>query len=62
MSKCQMSSCQKDVKCKKKINTGLWRRFIKKLIGIMRFTDIDVNFDIIYDDHQKLSKFIFDQF
>ena len=29
---------------------------MKKLIDIMWFTDIDVNFDITYDDHQKPSK------
>ena len=30
---------------------GLWRRFTKKLIDIVRFTDIDVNFDVTYDGH-----------
>ena len=32
----------------------------------MRFTDIDINFDLTYDDHQKIIKMsiesIFDQF
>ena len=44
---CQMS---------KKQTPGLWRRFRKKLIDIMRFTHIDVNFDVTHDDHQKPSK------
>ena len=37
---------------------GIWRRFTqkKKKIDIMRFTDIDVNFDVKYDSDQKLSK------
>ena len=52
----------KDVKLSKrcqmsKKQTGrLWRRFTKKLIAIMWFTDIDINFDITYHDHQKSSK------
>ena len=34
----------------------LWRRFTKKLIHIMRFTHIDVNFDVKYEGHQNCSK------
>ena len=58
-----MSSCQKDVKLSKRCQMsksqthGLWRRFTKKLIDIMRFTHIDVNFDIKYDGDQKPSKY-----
>ena len=29
---------------------------VYKKNGIMRFTDIDINFDINYDDHEKPSK------
>ena len=48
MSKrCQMSRSQ---------THRLWRRFTKKLIHIMRFTHIDVNFDIKYEGHQNCSK------
>ena len=52
----------KDVKLSKRCQmsrkqTGrLWRRFTKKLIDIMWFTHIDINFDITYHDHQKPSK------
>ena len=35
---------------------GLWKRFTKKLNSHMRFTHIDVNFDVTYDGHQKPSK------
>ena len=34
----------------------LWKKFKKKKIDIMRFTDIDVNFDVQYDGDQKPSK------
>ena len=39
---------------------GLWRRFTKKekTIDIMKFTDIDVNFDITYEGQQNWSKII----
>ena len=30
---------------------------IHKKIEIMRFTDIDVNFDVTFDGHQKPSKY-----
>ena len=46
----KMSNCQKDVKLSKSQTHGLWRRFTKK------FTHVDVNFDVTYDHHQKLSK------
>ena len=37
---------------------GLWRRFTKnrKKIDIMRFTHIDIYFDIKYEGHQNCSK------
>ena len=34
----------------------LWRRFTKKIIHKMRFTHIDVNFDVKYEGHQNCSK------
>ena len=68
MSK-KMSSCQKDVKLSKryqvvkkmsnvkKSNTLTMEEVqTKKKIDIMRFTHIDVNFDITYDGDQKPSK------
>ena len=61
--KCQnISSCQKDVKLSKRCQMsksqihGLWRRFTKKLIHIMRLTHIDINFDIKYEGHQNCWK------
>ena len=53
----KMSSCQKDVKLSKRCQMSknetprLWRRFTKNLIDTMRFTDIDVNFDVTNDGH-----------
>ena len=44
--RCQMSKNQ---------ISWLWRRFTKK-IDILRFTHIDVNFDIRYDGNQKATK------
>ena len=39
--------------------SGLWRKFRKKKkIDIMRFTDIDVNFDVRYEGHQNWSKIL----
>ena len=49
VKKCQMSNSQ---------TSGLWRRFAKKE-DIMRFTDIDVNFDIRYEGHQICPKMLF---
>ena len=37
----------------KKKNTQTMEEVHKKLIDIMTFTDIDVNFDVTYDCHQK---------
>ena len=57
-----MSKCQKDVKMSKRCQMSksqthkLWRRFTKKKNYIMRFTHIDVNFDVKYEDHQNCSK------
>ena len=48
---------QKDVKLSKRCQMSknetprLWRRFTKNLIDTMRFTDIDVNFDVTNDGH-----------
>ena len=46
-----MSSCQKDVKCQK-IKYLDYGGGSQKKIDIMRFTHIDVNFDVIYDGNQ----------
>ena len=50
-----MLSCQKDVKCQKVKHTdyGGGSQKKKKKIHIMRFTHIDVNFDIKYEGHQN---------
>ena len=52
----QSSSCQKDVKCQiiKHLDYGGGSQKIK--FNIMRFTHIDINFDVTYDAHQKPSK------
>ena len=52
-----MSSFQKDVKCQKvkHIDYGGGSQK-KKKIHIMRFTHIDVNFDVKYEGHQNCSK------
>ena len=50
----KMSSCQKDVKQSKNMDYGGGSQ--KKLIDIMRFTHIDVNFDVTYDGDQTPSK------
>ena len=53
VAKCQMmSSCQKDVKCQKikYLDCG---RGSQKLIDIVRFTHIDINFDITYDGNKN---------
>ena len=51
-----MSSCQKDVKCQKVKHIDYGGGSQKKLIDIMRFTHIDVNFDVKYEGHQNCSK------
>ena len=48
-----MSNCEKRRQISKSQTHGLSRRFTKKLIGIMRLTHIDINFDIKYDGDQK---------
>ena len=52
-----MSSCQKDVKCQivKHLDYGGGSQ---KKIDIMRFTDIDVNFDVRYEGHQNCPKIL----
>ena len=47
----KMSSCQKDAKCQivKHLDYGGGSQ--KYLIDIMRFTDIDINFDVRYEGH-----------
>ena len=51
-----MSSSQKDVKCQKVKHMDYGGGSQKKYIDIMRFTHIDVNFDVKYDGDQKPSK------
>ena len=51
-----MTICQKDVKCQKVKHTDYGGGSQKKLNHIMRFTHIDVSFDIKYKGHQKLFK------
>ena len=51
-----MSKCKKDVKCQK-VNTQTMEEVHKKnKIHIMRFTHINVNFDVKYEGHQNCSK------
>ena len=47
----KMSSCQKDVKCQKIKHLDYGGGSQKQLTGIMRFTHIDINFDIKYKGH-----------
>ena len=47
--RCQMSNSQ---------TSGLCRRFAKNKNDIMRFTDIDVNFDIRDEGHQNCPKIL----
>ena len=51
-----MTICQKDVKCQKVKHLDYGGGSEKKKIDIMRFTHIDVNFDIKYEGHQNCSK------
>ena len=52
VSECQkMSSCQKDVKCQKIKHLDYGGGSQKKLIDTMRFTHIDINFDVTYHGH-----------
>ena len=51
-----MTICQKDVKCQKVKHMDYGGGSQKKKIHIMRFTHIDVNFDIKYEGHQNCSK------
>ena len=55
-----MSQYQKDVKCHMSNSQapGLWRRFTKRNKLTMRFTDIDVNFDMIYKSDQNWSQIL----
>ena len=54
----KMSSCQKDAKCQivKHLDYGGGSQ--KYLIDIMRFTDIDINFDVRYEGHQNCPKIL----
>ena len=46
-----VSECQKDVKCQKIKHLDYGGGSQKKDIDTMRFTHIDVNFNITYDSH-----------
>ena len=50
-----MSNCQKDVKCQKVKHLDYGGGSQKKID--MRFTDIEVNFDVTYESHQNWSKY-----
>ena len=51
-----MSSCQKDVKCQIVKHRDYGGGSQKKKIDIMRFTHIDVNFDVRYEGLQNWLK------
>ena len=53
--RCQIVK-KKDVKCQKVKHMDYGGGSQKKKIDIMRFTDIDINFDVTYDGDQKPSK------
>ena len=53
-----MSSCQKDAKCQKVKHLDYGGGSQKKKIDIMRFTHIDVNFDVRYEGHQNRPKIL----
>ena len=55
MSNCQ-KNVEKDVKCQKVTQT--MEEVHKKLIHIVMFTHIDVNFDVKYEGHQNCSKIL----
>ena len=52
--------CQdlKDVKCQIAINLDYGGGSQKEQIDIMRFTHIDVNFDVRYEGHQNCPKIL----
>ena len=54
----KMSSCQKDVKCQKMKHLDYGGGSQKNLIDTMRFTHIDINFDVIYESHQNCPKIL----
>ena len=47
----KMSNCQKDVKCQKIKHLDYGGGSQKNLIDTMRFTDIDINFDVTNDGY-----------
>ena len=53
-----MSKCQKDVKCQivKHLDYGGGSQ--KQQIDMMRFTHIDINFDVRYEGHQNCPKIL----
>ena len=52
-----MSSCQKDVKYQK-VKHADYGGGSQKKIDIMRFTDIDINFDVKYEGQQNCPKIL----
>ena len=60
----KMSSCQKDVKLSKRCQMSKMKHLDygggsqKYLIDTMRFTDIDINFDVRYEGHQNCPKIL----
>ena len=53
-----MSSCQKDVKCQIVKHLDYRGGSQKKKIDTMRFTHIDINFDVRYEGHQNCPKIL----
>ena len=59
LSNIKISRVVKKMSNVKKSNIWTMRRFTKKKkkkIGIMRFTHIDINYDVKYEDYQNCSK------
>ena len=53
----KMSSCQKDVKYQK-VKHADYGGDSQKKIDTMRFTDIDINFDVKYEGQQNCPKIL----
>ena len=41
---------------------GLWMRFIKKKLDTRRFKHNEVNFEVTYDAHHNVSKYVLSNF
>ena len=56
--KLNVSKCQKDVKCQIVKHLDYGGGWQKKQIDTMRFTHIDINFDVRYEGHQNCPKIL----